>query len=131
MFKYSDYFTNEDLAKKGYDLTANGVLDTTHFRSVEEAVDDFCQNAFDIIYNLVVKYRSEKWAIAFFTDMKHTDLTDDAKYYQERLKYALIEQTIYIYDNGDSEATYQEGRKPYSMKAVNALWGNVLNCGRG
>lgn len=130
-FKYSDYFTADDLVKRGYDLMQDGVLDTTHFRSKEDAVDDFLQNAFDVIYDLVVKFRGEKWAIAFFTDMKHTDLTDDAKYYQEKLKYALIQQVIYIYDNGDTQATFHDGRKPYSEKAVNAIWSNILNLGRG
>lgn len=38
---YKDYMTNDDLITRGYDLFADGVLDDTHFRTREEAVDDF------------------------------------------------------------------------------------------
>ena len=129
MFSYKDYITPQDFIKRGYDFAT--ILDTSHFQSVEDAIDDFIQTGFDEIYDLIEKYRGEAWTEAFFTDMKRTDLTGEALKYQERLKKALIEQCIYIYDNGDTEATFDDGRKPYSEKAVNAMWSNILNCGRG
>ena len=129
MFSYKDYIQPEQLIKRGYDLAA--ILDTSHFQSTEDAVDDFMQNVFDEIYDLIEKYRGEAWTYAFFTDMKRSDLTGEALRYQERLNKALLEQCIYVYDNGDTEATFDEGKKPYGEKAVNAMWSNILNCGRG
>lgn len=126
MFSYKDYITKEDLVPRGYILDDDNVLDTTHFNSKEDAIDDFMQNAFDIIEGLVVEYRGREFADAFFTDMKRDDLTGKALEIQNRLKKALIEQNIYTYDNGDAEASKYVGEKPYAPKAVKLLWGEVL-----
>ena len=122
MFSYKDYITKEDLVPRGYIFDNDGVLDTTHFNSKEEAIDDFMQNSFDIIEGLIVEYRGEEFADAFFTDMKRDDLTGKALKYQQTLKKALIEQNIYTYDCGDSEASKYVGEKPYAPKAVKLLW---------
>lgn len=126
MFSYKDYITKEDLVPRGYILDDDNVLDITHFNSKEDAIDDFMQNAFDIIEGLVVEYRGREFADAFFTDMKRDDLTGKALEIQNRLKKALIEQNIYTYDNGDAEASKYVGEKPYAPKAVKLLWGEVL-----
>lgn len=126
MFSYKDYITKEDLVPRGYIFDNDNVLDITHFNSKEDAIDDFMQNAFDIIEGLVVEYRGREFADAFFTDMKRDDLTGKALEIQNRLKKALIEQNIYTYDNGDSEASKYVGEKPYAPKAVKLLWGEVL-----
>ena len=123
---YTNYFTKEDLRKRGYDLEADGVLDTSHFNSKEDAIDDFMDNSLRAIYNLFVEYRGRKWADAFFSDMKNTDLTGKALDLKQRLNRGLIEQAIYIYDNGDSNSnSYNQeriDRSPYSPKAVAELW---------
>lgn len=126
MFSYKDYITKEDLVPRGYILDDDNVLDTTHFHSKQDAIDDFMQNAFEIIEGLVVEYRGREFADAFFTDMKRDDLTGKALEIQNRLKKALIEQNIYTYDNGDSDASKYVGEKPYAPKAVKLLWGEVL-----
>ena len=126
MFSYKDYITKEDLVPRGYILDDDNVLDTTHFNSKEDAIDDFMQNAFDIIEGLIVEYRGREFADAFFTDMARDDLTGKALEIQNRLKKALIEQNIYTYDNGDSDASKYVGEKPYAPKAVKLLWGEVL-----
>jgi hypothetical protein len=126
MFSYKDYITKEDLVPRGYILDDDNVLDITHFNSKEDAIDDFMQNAFDIIESLVVEYRGREFADAFFTDMKRDDLTGKALEIQNRLKKALIEQNIYTYDNGDPEASKYVGEKPYAPKAVKLLWGEIL-----
>lgn len=133
MFTYSNYYSDIqiDLTKRGYDLTADNVLDSTHFETKEDAINDFLQGAFDNIYDLVVKYRGEQWADAYFTDMQSNSLTGEALVYKQKLQRAFIEQCIFIYDNGDTETTHFEGKYPYAPKAVNALWGNALNYGRG
>ena len=127
---FTDYFTKEDLRKRGYDLEADGVLDTSHFNSKEDAIADFMDNTLRAIYNLFVEYRGRKWADAFFSDMKNTDLTGIPLEYKELLKRALVEQAIYIYDNGDSNANASNddraNKSPYSPKAIAEIW-DVLN----
>lgn len=126
MFSYKDYITKEDLVPRGYILDADGVLDDTHFASREDAVDDFMQNAFDIVEGLIKEYRGKEFTDAFFTDMKHDDLTGKALEYQKLLKKALIEQCIYTYDCGDADASKYTGETPYSPKAVKLLWDEIL-----
>ena len=126
MISYKDYITKEDLVPRGYILDADGVLDDTHFASKEDAIDDFMQNSFNIVHELVKRYRGREWTKAFFEDMKKQDLTGKALEFQEALHEALIEQAIYIYDNGDASASRYDGEKPYSPKAVAALWDLVI-----
>lgn len=123
---YKDYMTNDDLIPRGYDLMADGVLDDTHFRTREEAVDDFLGTTYDIVVGLIEKYRGREWTKAFLEDMKKGDLSGRALEFQQAFKKALIEQAIFTYDNGDSQASAYKGINPYSEKAVQALWGLVI-----
>ncbi len=127
---YKDYVSLEELKQRGYNLQADGVLDDTHFENREDAINDFMLNVCNIIYNLVKEYRGRKWTDAFFEDMKKTDLTGKALEYQESLHDAIIEQAIFTYDNGDSQASASnEERKyntAYAPKAVSELWDIVL-----
>lgn len=123
---YTDYFTKEELRKRGYNLESDGVLDISHFDSINDAIDDFMNTALRAIYNLCVQYKGRNWADAFFHDMALSDLDGVALDCKQRLNLALIEQAIYIYDNGDSNASsnreeYKE-RSPYAPKAVVELW---------
>ena len=128
---WKDYITEEELRKRGYNLKSDGVLVASHFDSIEDAIDDFCNGALRQLKELIVKYTSRAWAEAFLSDMKRKDLTNEtAKMYQELFHDALIEQIIYIYDNGDSSADSDNGarkdRSEYSPKAVELLWDKVL-----
>lgn len=126
MTSYKDYVSAEELTKRGYDLYKDGVLETVHFQTKEDAVDDFMQNAFDIVQELVRNYRGRKWANAFYEDMKKTDLTGRALEFQEALKEAIIEQCIYTYDTGDASASAYKGESHFAPKAVSKLWGLVI-----
>lgn len=128
---WKDYITQEELRKRGYNLKSDGVLTISHFDSIDDAIDDFCNGALRQLKELIVKYTSRAWAEAFLSDMKRKDLTNEtAKMYQELFHDALIEQIIYIYDNGDSSADSDNGarkdRSEYSPKAVELLWDKVL-----
>ena len=123
---YKDYMTNDDLIPRGYDLMADGVIDDTHFRTREEAVDDLLGTAYDIVVGLIRKYRGRQWTKAFLEDMKKDDLSGRALEFQQAFKKALIEQAIYTYDNGDPQASAYKGINPYSEKAVEALWDLVI-----
>ena len=126
MTSYKDYVSASELDKRGYPLDKDGVLATEHFQTVEDAVDDFMQNSFDIVQELVRNYRGRKWTDAFYEDMKKTDLTGKALEFQEALKEAIIQQAIYTYDNGDASASAYKGESHYAPKAVSALWGLVI-----
>lgn len=126
MTSYKDYVSASELDKRGYQLDKDGVLATEHFQTVEDAVDDFMQNAFDIVQELVRNYRGRKWTDAFYEDMKKTDLTGKALKFQEALKEAIIQQAIYTYDNGDASASAYKGESHYAPKAVSALWDLVI-----
>lgn len=126
MTSYKDYVSASELDKRGYQLDKDGVLATEHFQTVEDAVDDFMQNSFDIVQELVRNYRGRKWTDAFYEDMKKTDLTGNALKFQEALKEAIIQQAIYTYDNGDASASAYKGESHYAPKAVSALWGLVI-----
>ena len=123
MTSYKDYVSASELDKRGYQLDKDGVLATEHFQTVEDAVDDFMQNSFDIVKELV---RGRKWTDAFYEDMKKTDLTGKALEFQEALKEAIIQQAIYTYDNGDASASAYKGESHYAPKAVSVLWGLVI-----
>jgi len=126
MTSYKDYVSASELDKRGYQLDKDGVLATEHFQTVEDAVDDFMQNSFDIVQELVRNYRGRKWTDAFYEDMKKTDLTGTALEFQEALKEAIIQQAIYTYDNGDASASAYKGESHYAPKAVSVLWGLVI-----
>lgn len=123
---YTNYFNKEDLRKRGYNLEANDVLDASHFDTLEDAIDDFMNNSLRAIYNLFVEYKGRKFADAFFTDMARDDLSGNAKDFKNRLNRALVEQAIFIYDNGDANAQsgYEEryDRSPYAPKAIAEIW---------
>ena len=121
-FNYKNYYSVEDLRKRGYNLKAEDVLDDSHFDNIDDAIDDFMDDTFRNIYNLFVQYKGRKIADAFFTDMARDDLTGIAKDIKERLNRCLVEQAIFIYDNGDANAQsgYQErsDRTSYAPKAM-------------
>lgn len=128
---WNEYISKEQLRKRGYNLEADGVLTTSHFDSVDDAIDDFCNGCLNQLAELIAKYKSRAWSDAFLSDMARNDLTNaTALEYQELFKDALIEQIIYVYDNGDSSATSdnqdRKDRSPYSPKAVEKLWDRVL-----
>ena len=125
---YNNYFTKEELRVRGYNLESDGVLDISHFDMLQDAIDDFMDNVLRTIYNLFVEYKGREWADAFFEDMAndYAELDGKALDFKQRLNRALIEQAIFVYDNGDSQATagYDDRayRSPYAPKAIAELW---------
>ncbi len=119
----------EKMQSKGYDFTDTSVLDGSHFQSQDEAIEDYFQDTFNTIYELVREYRGNKWTELFFEDMSQDVESDiEAARYKDALIKALIEQAVYIYDNGSVEASGEVNpdRHEYAPKAVKALWGLVI-----
>ena len=123
---YTNYFTKDDLRKRGYNLEADDVLDASHFDNLQDAIDDFMDNTLRKIYNMMIPYIGRNMTDSFFSDMANTDLTGVALDYKNRLNRALIEQAIFDYDNGDAQTTSsydsQKDRASYSSKAIAELW---------
>lgn len=132
--EYTEVITRADfcekLAVRGYDLYT--ILDTTHFRSTEDAIDDFLKTTFDSIYGLIESYRGKRWCKLFFEDMSiegMDSVTDENQIEKnEALIKTLVEQGIFLYDNGDSDAiaSKEKENNPYGEKAVRILWDNDI-----
>ena len=120
------------LTKRGYNLNDNGILDTVHFATLEDAVDDFLQGCTDSINDLITTYRGKVWTDKFLEDMSISGMTNPTtkqqEYHDEYIR-ALIEHIIFTYDNGDANASALKDNpnNAYSPKAVQILWNmNIL-----
>lgn len=132
--EYTEVITRADfcekLAVRGYDLYT--ILDTTHFRSTEDAIDDFLTTVFDSVYELINEYRGKRWCKAFFEDMSISGMEDvtneDQIEMNEWLIKALVEQAIFIYDNGNSDASASKEKtnNPYGEIPVRILWNHHI-----
>lgn len=133
---YTQIITRDDitakLTKRGYNLFYNGVLDTVHFTTLEDAVDDFLQGCTDSLNDLITTYRGKKWTDKFLQDMSISGMTNAStkqqEYHDEYIR-ALLEQCIFTYDNGDANASASKDNpnNAYSPKAVSILWNmNIL-----
>lgn len=129
--EYTQVITREDitakLTKRGYNLFDNGVLDTSHFATLEDAVDDFLQSCTDSLNDLITTYRGKAWTDKFLEDMSISGMTNPStkqqEYHDEYIR-ALLEHCIFTYDNGDANASALKDNpnEPYSPKAVQILW---------
>ena len=128
---YKLYLTYEDIQKRGYDLKVDGRLNLGDFPSIEEAIEDFIQEIFFSIYDLIESYKGKKWTKLFFEDMATVidkELHPNAYSMQETLKWAILEQAIFIYENGDimTSAQIQPDKTGYSPKVIRKLWNSGL-----
>lgn len=130
---YKQLITRDDflniMLKRGYDFTDTSILVGIHFPTQEDAIDDFFQNAFDTIYELIRENRGNGWTKLFYEDMVK-DLSDNPKAleFKTALIEAIVEQTIFYWDNGDRDAIAdsQDTRVNYSPKAIRKLWEIIL-----
>lgn len=128
---YKLYFTYEDILYRGYDLKADGRLNSGDFATKESAIDDFLQENFNSVYDLIESYKGREWTKKFFLDMQE-DIKEDVhpRTYELKqiLKWSLMEQTIFIYENGDimTSAQIQPDKIGYSPKVIRKLWSNNL-----
>lgn len=128
---HTKFITSEDVKKRGYDLSLEGKLNQGDFNTKDAAIADFLQECFDSIYNLIELYKGPAWAELFFEDMsKEIDRATNPNAYriQQALKWSILEQTIFIYDNGDvrTSAKVEIDKLGYSPKAVDKLWKHNL-----
>lgn len=119
--------TIEDIKSRGYDLTADGRLEQGDFETIEKAAEQFIEECCNSVWSIIEKHRGFIWTIKFKEDMC-CDIDKDTNEYayllQQALKSALIEQVIFIYENGDYNASgiIDESRKKASPKVITKLY---------
>lgn len=124
---YKTFFSYDDICNRGYDLKAEGRLNQGDFLTIDVAIDDFLQEVFNSIYDLIESYKGKKWTRFFFEDMAteiDKELYPNAYSMQETLKWSLIEQAVFIYENGDvmTSGKIEPDKLGYSQKVIRKLW---------
>ena len=80
---------------------------------------------------MIESYKGPQWTELFFEDMAQKisrESNPTAYRIQEALKWAILEQVIFIYDNGDirTSAKIEIDKLGFSPKAVDKLWKHGL-----
>ena len=121
---YSSLLSYEDILSRGYDLKVEGRLVKGDFLTIEDAISQFCYEVVDSIVGLIEAYRGQLWTLEFIQDMCQDNLVGAALSYQDALKGAILDQAIFIYENGSKEASaiVDNNRIEYSPKAMRRLW---------
>jgi hypothetical protein len=116
--------TIDDVRSRGYDLLADGRLNQGDFATIEDSANQFIEECCDMIWGVIVKHRGVKWCEEFKQDMLRDDLNDIALLYKSALKKAMLEQVVFIYENGDisANAIKDDTKRSLSPKALNKLY---------
>ena len=121
--------TIEDVRSRGYDLLADGRLNQGDFATIDDTAIQFIQECCDMIWAVIEKHRGFKWTEWFKQDMMRDDLNDMALLCKNALKKAMLEQVIFIYENGDisANAIKDDTKRAISPKALNKLYNFGIN----
>ena len=117
--------TINDVRSRGYDLLADGRLNQGDFETIEASAEQFIEECCNTIWSLIEKNKGFKWANKFKEDMMRDDLTDDmAILYQKVMRGVMLEQVIFIYENGDinANAIKDDTKRAVSPKALTKLY---------
>lgn len=115
----------DDIKKRGYDLKADGRLLQGDFATIEDSANQFIEECCDTVWGLIEKNRGFKWTQLFKKDIENETLKDELlDLFKERLKEAMVEQVVYIYENGDYNASgiIDATRRANSPKMLNKLY---------
>lgn len=116
--------TIEDVKTRGYDLTKDGALLQGDFLTIQDSANQFITECCDMIWALIEKHRGVNWTTLFRKDMESQSLTGNALYYQEALKNVMLEQIVFIYENGDVNASssIDVSKRAISPKVITKLY---------
>lgn len=128
---YKKFITYEDILSRGYDLKTQGRLEQGDFYTIDAAIEQFLKESFDSVYDLIESYKGVEWTEKFFEDMStEIDSTKYPEAYRKQsiLRWAILEQTIFYYENGDifTSSKIEVDKIGYSPKAVKKLWNHNL-----
>lgn len=122
--------TIDDVRSRGYDLLADGRLNQGDFATITDSAEQFITECCDMIWAVIERHRGVKWCESFKQDMMRDDLNDMALVCKNALKKAMLEQVIFIYENGDisANAIKDDTKRAISPKAINKLYNiGILN----
>ena len=128
---YKKFITYEDILSRGYDFKTQGRLEQGDFYTIDAAIEQFLKESFESVYDLIESYKGVEWTEKFFEDMStEIDSTKYPEAYRKRsiLRWAILEQTIFYYENGDifTSSKIEVDKLGYSPKAVKKLWNHYL-----
>lgn len=128
---YKKFITYEDILSRGYDLKTQGRLEQGDFYTIDAAIEQFLKESFESVYDLIESYKGVEWTEKFFEDMStEIDSTKYPEAYRKQsiLRWAILEQTIFYYENGDifTSSKIEIDKIGYSPKAVKKLWSHNL-----
>ena len=115
----------DDVRSRGYDLVADGRLNQGDFATIEDSANQFIEECCDMVWSLIEKHRGFKWCEQFKQDMASEIAKDEATYfYQKAIKKILLEQIVFIYENGDTSANAikDDTKRAVSPKVINKLY---------
>lgn len=116
--------TINDVRSRGYDLLADGRLNQGDFETIEESANQFIEECCGMIWSLIEKHRGVKWCEYLKQDMMREDLNNMSLLVKNALKVAMLEQVIFIYENGDisANAIKDDTKRAISPKALTKLY---------
>ena len=116
--------TINDVRSRGYDLLVDGRLNQGDFETIEASANQFIDECCGMIWGLIAKHRGYVWTNEFKQDMMRDDLNDMALVCQQVLKEAMLDQVIFIYENGDASAsaTIDTTKRTISPRAIGKLY---------
>ena len=115
--------TINDVKTRGYDLLKDGALIQGDFATKEDSANQFIEECCDMVWALIEKHKGFKWVEQFKLDMEN-QTNSIISYYKENMKKILLDQIVFIYENGDSNATAlkDENKRVYSPKVIAKLY---------
>ena len=116
--------TIEDVKTRGYDLTKDGALLKGDFLTIQDSANQFITECCDMVWGLIEKHRGVEWTTKFKQDMESDNLSGNALTYQNIIKKVMLEQIVFIYENGDSNASaiIDVNKRAISPKVITKLY---------
>ena len=116
--------TIEDVKTRGYDLTKDGALLQGDFLTIQDSANQFITECCDMVWGLIEKHRGVEWTNLFRKDMESENLSGNALTYQDMIKKVMLEQIVFIYENGDSNASaiIDVNKRAISPKVITKLY---------
>lgn len=118
------FITIEDVKTRGYDLTKDGALLKGDFLTIQDSANQFITECCDMVWGLIEKHRGVEWTNLFRKDMESENLSGNALTYQDMIKKVMLEQIVFIYENGDSNASaiIDVNKRAISPKVITKLY---------
>lgn len=125
-FTYKNYITLDDIKDEaGYDLTKR--LELGDFNSMQEAADNFMQDQFEEVVNLISSKMGRIWCKNFLQDiLTDAEIEPIVEEMALAFKDALKEHIVYRFEVGDPVAVGDSNTPRYSERMIETLVRNRI-----